>query len=100
MGTPARTLASYVVYQNHMSMVADYPSAYRGHPGLPVLAAIPTTWDDIKVLDAKAGEYIVIARRSGREWHIGAMTDGTARKVRLPLRFLGPGRFASASWVR
>src|SRR5262249_10690295 len=50
IGTPARTLASYVVYQNHLSMVADYPSAYRGHPGLPILAAIPTTWDDTKVL--------------------------------------------------
>jgi alpha-glucosidase len=99
LGTPARTLASYVVYQNHLSMVADYPTAYRGHPGLPVLAAIPTTWDDITVLEAKAGECIVIARRSGREWHVGAMTDGTARKVRVPLRFLGPGRFAAASWV-
>ena len=99
MGTPARTLAGYVVYQNHLSMVADYPTAYRGHPGLPVLAAIPTTWDDIKVLEAKAGECVVIARRSGREWHVGAMTDGTARTVRVPLRFLGPGRFASASWV-
>src|SRR5499427_6617934 len=50
MGTPARTLASYVVYQNHLSMVADYPTAYRGHPGLPVLTRIPTSWDDTKVL--------------------------------------------------
>ena len=32
MGTPCRTLASYVVFQNHLPMVADYPSAYRGHP--------------------------------------------------------------------
>ena len=39
IGTPCRMLASYVVYQNHLAMVADYPSAYRGHPLLPVLAA-------------------------------------------------------------
>jgi hypothetical protein len=26
-GSPARALASYVIYQNHLSMVADYPSA-------------------------------------------------------------------------
>ena len=32
MGTPCRMLASYVVLQNHLPMVADYPSAYRGHP--------------------------------------------------------------------
>ena len=89
MGTPARTLASYVVYQNHLSMVADYPSAYRGHPGLPVLAAVPTTWDDTKVLDAKVGEYIIIARKSGTEWHLGAMTDGKARTIHVSLRFLG-----------
>ena len=45
IGTPCRTLASYVVLQNHLPMVADYPSAYRGHPALGILARIPTTWD-------------------------------------------------------
>jgi alpha-glucosidase len=99
IGTPARTLASYVVYQNHLSMVADYPSAYRGHPALPVLAAIPTTWDDTKVLDAKVGEFVMLARRSGAIWHIGAMTDGTARNLKVPLRSLGPGRFAAEEWL-
>ena len=56
---------------------------------MPVLAAIPTTWDDTKVLDAKVGEYIVIARKSGTEWHLGAMTDGKARTIHVSLRFLG-----------
>jgi alpha-glucosidase len=93
MGTPARTLASYVVYQNHLSMVADYPSAYRGHPGLPILVAIPTTWDETKVLDAKVGEYVVIARRSGTTWYIGAMTDGKERILDTSLRFLSKGRY-------
>ncbi len=95
IGTPARTLASYVVYQNHLSMVADYPSAYRGHPGLPVLAQIPTTWDDTKVVDAKVGEYILIARRSGTTWYVGTMTDGKARTLDIPLRFLGTGSFSA-----
>lgn len=93
MGTPSRTLASYVVYQNHLSMVADYPTAYRGHPGLPVLAAIPTTWEDTKVLDAKVGEFAVFARRSGVDWHIGAMTDRRERTLTVPLAFLPAGRF-------
>lgn len=93
MGTAARTLASYVVYQNHLSMVADYPTAYRGHPGLPILSAIPTTWDDTKVLDAQVGEYIVVARRSGTVWYVGAMTDRKERTLEVPLQFLSPGRF-------
>jgi alpha-glucosidase len=98
MGTPARTLASYVVYQNHLSMVADYPTAYRSHPALPDLVAIPTTWDDTKVLDAKIGEYVVIARRFGQEWHIGAMTNSKARTIQVPLTFLPSGRFVSIIW--
>jgi alpha-glucosidase len=98
MGTPARMLASYVVYQNHLSMAADYPTAYRGHPALGALAAIPTTWDDTRVLDAKVGEFIVIARRSGDEWHVGAMTNGTARTLALPLGFLGSGRYSVELW--
>jgi alpha-glucosidase len=74
-------------------MVADYPSAYRGHPGLPILAAIPTTWDDTRVLDAKVGEFIVIARRSEAVWYVGAMTDRRKRVLEVPLDFLGIGKY-------
>src|SRR5216683_8263738 len=81
MGTPCRTLASYVIYQNHLSMVADYPSAYRGHPALPVLANIPTTWDDTRVLSGSVGEFIIIARRHGDAWYVGAMNDRQPRDL-------------------
>ena len=99
IGSPARTLASYVVYQNHLSMVADYPSAYRGHPALPILAEIPTTWDETRVLDAKLGEFIVIARRSAKTWYVGAMTDGQARILSLPLAFLSTGPHRAEMFV-
>lgn len=68
MGTPCRMLASYVVLQNHLPMVADYPSAYRGHPATRVLAQIPATWDDTRCLAGAVGQYVVIARRHGGEW--------------------------------
>lgn len=93
IGTPCRMLASYVVLQNHLAMVADYPSAYRGHPLLPVLAAIPSTWDDTRCLAGKPGEFIVVARRLGTEWWVGAMGGREPRQVEVPLGFLGPGRF-------
>ena len=99
IGSPAKTLASYVVYQNHMSMVADYPSAYRGHPALPVLVSIPTTWDESRVLDAKLGEHIVIARRSGEDWYVGAMTNQSARTLEVPLEFLSAGPFRAELFV-
>jgi alpha-glucosidase len=93
MGTPSRTLASYVVFQNHLSMVADYPSAYRGHPALPVLATIPATWDDTRCLSGSVGEYVVIARRARDDWWVGAMTNRQPRELAIPLGFLGSGRF-------
>jgi alpha-glucosidase len=93
IGTPCRMLASYVVFQNHLPMVADYPSSYRGHPVLPVLAAIPTTWDDTRCLAGQVGELIVMARRYGRDWWVGAMGGREAREVEVPLSLLGPGRF-------
>jgi alpha-glucosidase len=99
IGTPARTLASYVVYQNHLSMVADYPSAYGIHLGSPLkaLASIPTTWDETIVVDARVGEFIAVARRSGDDWHIGAMT-AAGRTVKLPVSFLGAGRYSVEEW--
>jgi alpha-glucosidase len=93
IGTPCRTLASYVVLQNHLSMVADYPSAYRGHLALPVLAEIPTTWDDTKVLTGSVGEFIVTARRHGQDWWIGAMTNRQARELVIALDFLADGKY-------
>ena len=42
-------LATYIVFENHLPMVADYPSAYRGNPALPFLAQIPCTWDDTRL---------------------------------------------------
>ncbi len=99
IGSPAKTLASYVVYQNHMSMVADYPSAYRGHPALPVLASIPTTWDETRGLDAKLGEFIVIARRSDDVWYVGAMNNQKARTLDVPLDFLSSGQFRAELFV-
>jgi alpha-glucosidase len=80
-------------------MVADSPSAYAHHPGLPVLVKIPTSWDDTRVAAASVGEYVVIARRRGDVWHLGAMTDRKARALKVPLGFLGPGRYAAELWV-
>lgn len=90
IGTPSRTLASYVVYQNHLSMVADSPSAYRNlDPGLiRALSQIPTNWDDTKFVDGDVGEFVVVARRQGNDWYIGAMNDETPRNIRIKLAFL------------
>jgi alpha-glucosidase len=93
IGTPCRMLASYIVIQNHLPMMADYPTAYRGHPFTKVLAGIPDTWDETRAVEAKVGESVAIARRVGEDWWIGAMTNRDKRELRVPLDFLGVGKF-------
>jgi alpha-glucosidase len=63
-----------------------------------VLARIPTTWDDTRALECRVGEFAMIARRSGTDWHVGAMTDGSDRSLSLNLDFLRPGPFQMEPW--
>lgn len=94
MGTPGFMLATYVVYENHLPMAADYPAAYRGSVALPMLARIPCNWDDTKVLGGAVGQWIVVARRNGNDWYLGAMNAGPGRRtLDDPLTFLPPGRY-------
>jgi alpha-glucosidase len=50
------------------------------------------------VLAAKIAEYVVIARRSGNGWYIGAMTDWMPREIAVDLSFLPPGQFAMTAY--
>lgn len=99
MGTRCHQLAMYVVYEDPMPMAVDYPAAYRGKPGIEFLHYVPTTWDETRVIDGKVGNYITIARRKGSEWYVGSMTDDTARELKLPLAFLGEGKFVAEIWA-
>lgn len=92
-GTRARTLASYVVFENHLPMVADYPAAYRNQPGMRLLEQVPVTWDETRVLNGAVGEYITVARRHGEQWYVGSMGDGHPRELAILLDFVGPGPF-------
>jgi alpha-glucosidase len=98
-GTRCHQLAMYVVYESPLQMLADSPSNYMREPEtMEFLSAVPTVWDQTKVLSAKIGEYVVIARRHGNEWYVGAMTDWTARTLDIDLSFLGAGNFQMQSY--
>lgn len=94
LGTRCHQLAMYVVYESPLQMLADSPSNYLREPeSLEFLAAVPTVWDETRVLDARIGDYVLVARRSGREWYVGAMTDWTARELEVDFSFLPEGSF-------
>ena len=39
------------------------------------------------------GDYVLLARRHGRDWYVGAMTDWTARELEVDFSFLPEGSF-------
>ncbi len=82
-----------------MPMVCDVPSAYEGQPGFDFLVDVPTTWDETRFVAGEAGEYVVVARRSGDSWYLGGMTNWTARTVEVPLKFLGAGKFEAKLYL-
>lgn len=91
-GTRAHQLAMYVVYESPLQMLCDSPSNYEREPdSLAFLSAVPTVWDETRPLEARAGDYVAIARRNGDKWFVGAMTDWTPRKMEITLDFLGDG---------
>jgi len=69
----------------------DLPDRYHQEPELEFWRAIPTTWDETRVIDGIPGEFAITARRTNKEWFIGAITSTTARSLKIPLTFLPAG---------
>lgn len=90
--TLSNQLALLVINYSPMQMAADLPDNYEGHPAFRFIEALPTTWDEMKVLSASIGEYVVIARRRGNDWYIAAITDEHSRELTLKLDFLEAGK--------
>ena len=89
-GTRCHQLALYVVLDSPLNMLCDSPTAYlHEKESADFIAAIPTVWDETRILDGRMGEYILTARRKGTTWYIGGITDWTPRDVEVDLSFLG-----------
>lgn len=92
LGTRAHMLGMYVVLENYLGMVCDYPEAYEGERGFDFVQTVPTTWDDTKVLAGAVGKFVVIARRKGNQWFVGGINNHEARTLTIPFTFL-EGRY-------
>ena len=89
-GTRCHQLAAYSVFFSPLSMLCDSPSNYRKNVECTeFIASVPTVWDESVVLDGKIGEYVVTARRSGKTWYVGGMTNWTPRTLEVNLSQLG-----------
>ncbi|GAA4103573.1 glycoside hydrolase family 97 protein [Mucilaginibacter panaciglaebae] len=93
IGTRCHMLAMYVVMESYLHMVADYPEAYEGQPGFDFVKAVPTVWDETKVINAEPGQYLTVARRHGTEWYVGTINNSQKRNLKISLDFLPKGNY-------
>ena len=96
-GTRCHQLALYVVYESPLQMLSDSPSNYlRELECMEFLSDVPVVWDDTRMLDARVGDYVILARRSGPDWYVGALTDWEEREFVIDLSFLGKGKYEAS----
>ncbi len=93
-GTRAHAMALFVILSSPMEMLPDSPSDYyREAECTDFLAKIPVEWNETRLLKGKISKYTVLARRSGEDWFIGAITNKDERTMDLSTDFLKPGKY-------
>jgi alpha-glucosidase len=92
--TLAKQLALYVVIYSPLQMAADLPESYEGQPAFTFIKQVPADWRETRVLHAKIGDYVTIARqdRNSEDWYLGSVTDERGRTLAASLSFLPAGR--------
>lgn len=95
IGTRAYQMALFVIFESGLQMLADNPTLYyRNEDCTRFITDVPTVWDETKALEAKVGEYVIVAKRKGHKWYIGAMCNSKeeTREFDINLDFLRDGQ--------
>ena len=92
----AHQLATLVLFTSPLQVIAEHPDVLLNNtnfqPALDVLKAVPSVWDETRVLaPSKIGELAIMARRSGTTWFLAALNGGKQKVSldKLDLSFLG-----------
>ena len=95
--TFAHQLATAGVFASPVMHFADDPDFLRQPANVQdLLTAMPTTWDETRVLAPSAiGELVVMARRDGTDWWLFALNgdENNGRQFEADLGFLGTTRY-------
>ncbi len=93
--THAHQLALPVVFFSPLQTLYwyDTPAVIKDVPELKFFDDVPVVWDDTKVVDDSVGKHVVIARRSGSEWFVGAIAGDESCRIGIPTSaFLADGK--------
>jgi len=87
-------IASLAIFSSPLLTVAAHPQSILNNPAVDVIKSIPAVWDETIVMpDSEIGELAIFARRKGNMWFLAIMCGPQAKTIRVPLSFLGDGRY-------
>ncbi len=93
-------LALAVLFDSGIQHFADDYAAYQQRPAAQrLLSIVPTVWDETRLLSGDPSDHVILARRSGDRWFIGAGVAGEAREVSVPLDFLPAGTWQAEAFT-
>ncbi|MGO1256935.1 glycoside hydrolase family 97 catalytic domain-containing protein [Microbacterium gubbeenense] len=92
-------LALSVVYESGITHFADDPDEYRARPlAAQMLAELPASWQETRLLGGHPDTHAVIARRYGDRWFVGGNSAAAAaRTVDIDLAALAHG--PTDAWI-
>ncbi len=92
MGTRAHELSMYIIFDHWLGYLCDAPTEYNKFPDiLDFLSSVPTVWDKTVPLDARLGQYILMAKQKDEDWYVGGMSNRDARTLEVNFDFLPSG---------
>lgn len=89
--TMAHQLALAVVFESGVQNFADKAEAYLALPEKPLqfMKAVPTVWDETRLVAGYPGDFAVMARRSGNTWYLAGINGKPeAKTLTIKLPFL------------
>jgi alpha-glucosidase len=92
-------LATSVLFTSGIQHYAEIPEGMARAPAYvrEFMTQVPSIWDDVKFLAGEPGKFVVLARRSGKQWYVAGINgERTSREVTLNLAPLGIKRVATA----
>lgn len=92
--THAHQLAASLIFYSPLQTIFwyDTPSRYNGEPEIEWFENLKTVFDESRVLDGSPGKNVIMARRKGAEWFVGALTNNEGSSESINLSFLDKGQ--------
>ena len=98
--TPAHAAAQLLVYPGPTAVLrwsrggnATVASLIEANPDVFAFArALPMTYDETVVLGGEVAKWIVLARRKGGRWYVGALAGAHGTTAEIDFSFLAEGR--------